>query len=147
VNARFAVTLAAAAVCAACPRPKPRVERPIPTLSGASVRRGGLGALLVRADIDVTNPNSFPIELQAVDWELSIGELGAMRGRASYELSIAGGATAPVAIRVRLPPAAAAPVTAHLATGTGRVRVAGVMHFFSARGDVAVTFDVTGTVP
>lgn len=132
------------ALLGGCPKPEPTIKKPVPSFVSAAVRRGGVGALLVRAELDVENPNSFGLELLAVDWELSVGGTAAVRGRADYDVAIAPKKSAPITLRMRLPPMLAAPALGHLTGGDKQVRVSGIMHFSSERGPVALTFDVAG---
>jgi hypothetical protein len=142
--ARIALLASAVALSclAACSSARLPIERPTPKLAGASVRQGGFGSLLIRAALDVGNPNRFEIELRAIDWEIAIGDAAPIRGRSAYQLAIAGRRSERVTLLVRVPPAAAAPLSVRLASGRGELRVGGVMHFWSRRGDVALTFDV-----
>ena len=141
-------SLAVAGVCAAalfaCPKTESPVRKPIPSFVSATVRRGGVGALLVRTELDVENPNRFDLRLQAVDWELSVGGTQTVRGRAEYDVAVGAGTKAPITLRMRLPPMTAAPAVGRLTAGNNQIRVSGIMHFSSARGPVALTFDVVG---
>ncbi len=114
-----------------------------PATTGArklSVRRGGFGSLLVRAMVDVTNPNPFSLELDAVDWELSIDGGGPVRGRSAKRMVIAARATAPVDLLIRLPPADAGPLTAQVVGGAGHIRISGRFYFESERGPLSLVF-------
>lgn len=140
---RAAVLLLALAGCGG--GSAPAVEQPVPSLSGARIRRGGLGAIVVRADLVVTNPNRFAVEVQAIDWELSLAGGAAANGRSRHGVSIPPNGRAPIDLLLRVPPAAAAPMTTRVAGGPVQVRLGGLMYFASERGDGVIPFELATT--
>ena len=141
MSARAAALAIALASLASCGGSGPAVAHPVPSLAGARIRGGGLGAIVVRADLVVANPNAFAVELEAIDWELSLAG-AAVTGRSRQAASIPPRGRTPIDLLLRVPPAAAAPMTARMAGGAVAMRLGGVMYFASEQGAIVIPFEL-----
>ncbi len=98
----------------------------------------------MRVDVTVANPNPVALPLRAIDWELSVGGAGPMRGRVDASEAIPAKATAPVEVAIAVHPGNAAAMIARVASGNRAYRLRAVLHFETRAGDVAAPIDVTG---
>ena len=103
------------------------------------------GAVL-RADFDVTNPNSIAIPIKAVDWEVSIGGAEPFRGRAEVDTTIPAYGSAPLAVDVELSAVTAVTTIKAISGGARDYRIGGVIHFATPIGQISMTFQEEGTI-
>jgi LEA14-like dessication related protein len=112
-------------------------------LEGISVRSMSLQAIAVDVRVRVQNPNAFALPLGHVDTALAIGGAPVARADGAKLAGVAGGASAVVAIPVRLDIGSAGRAAADLARGgdvdvalTGRAVVGGIPLPLELRGKV-----------
>jgi LEA14-like dessication related protein len=112
-------------------------------VEGISVRGVGFDAVTLDVKLRVRNPNAFALPLGSLDYALAIGGAPVARAQGAKLAAVPAGASAVVAIPVRLEVASAGRAAADLARGgevqvdlTGRALVAGIPLPLELRGRV-----------
>jgi hypothetical protein len=127
---------------AACPAVPAQLERPLITVREIAATGISDGqALLVRVDLSVYNPNLATMHARALDWQLSLAGQQPVRGRSSFDATMAGKNSANVSLQFELLPKTARPA---LHEGGQAFHFQGTVHVFNKRGDMGVTFDRQG---
>jgi len=140
----IAVAIAATMGCAGLTNPIEQPTAELKRISLVSIRLPA--AATVRAEFDVTNPNSVGIPIKAVDYEISIGGGEPFRGRAEVDTTIPAYGSAPLTIDLEISALAAMDTVKRLATGSRDYRIGGVIHFASPIGEISLTFEDEGTI-
>ena len=142
-SAVFAV-LVVAGGCSSLANPieQPEVELQRVALASISLT----GSATIRADFNVTNPNSMGVPVKAIDYEISIGGGSPFTGRAEVETTIPAYGSAPLTIDLNISAAAAIDTARRLSSGSRDYRIGGVIHFATAIGEISVRFSDEGTI-
>jgi LEA14-like dessication related protein len=144
---RFALLAGLALVLTtSCPGITKPLEKPSVSLQSVSVTGVSLAGLDARASLSIMNPNAIGLPLRAFDWELSIGGASPVRGRATLSENIPAKGTAPVVVDLHVSAAAAVETSTAIASGANDFRLAGTLHFETRLGDIAVSFDESGSL-
>jgi LEA14-like dessication related protein len=99
---------------------------------------------VVRAHISVSNPNSFPIEVDAIDWEISIDGSPPTRERSIVRQRVPGHSERSVEFGMRVSPGAAVAMGSRLAVGARKYRMAGAVQVTSEVRAMTLGFEYTG---
>jgi LEA14-like dessication related protein len=114
------------------------------SLEGIAVRSVGLSEIVLDVRLHVRNPNAFPLPPGAIDASLAIGGQPVARAGGIAVEPVAGGASAVVAIPVRLDVGSAGRAAADLARG-GEVQVG--LSGKATLGGIPFPLELAGKVP
>lgn len=128
---------------AACPGVPEPLERPRVTVDEVAARPAG--ASTVRVHLSALNPNPWVLTARALDWQLSVDGVPAVRGRESLDVSIAARRTADIFWQMSIPAPAASAMSERAASGL-TYELRGTVHLFGQRGDIGATFHGAGPV-
>ena len=137
-------SLALAVLASACAHLPKAVEEPTVDVRGVALTGVSFTGIDGELHMDVFNPNMFSVPLQAVDWELSIGNAKAVSG--SFELlkHIPARDSTPVIGSLSIGAANAIAIGDKLAEGESRYTVRGMLHFATKFGPLTVSFAYDG---
>jgi hypothetical protein len=120
------------------------LERPLITVLEVAASNTDSAALLVRVHLSVHNPNATTMYARALDWQLSLAGQPPVRGRLSFDTTVAGKRSSSVWLRFELAPQTARQLAGRLHEGTQAFHIHGTVHLFSERGDMGAVFDQQG---
>ena len=142
------VALAAlASGCAAVQKVSgPSIAKPEIAITAVSMEtfseRGAGGQL----ELNVANPNPVAMPLKYIEWEMSISGDRAVVGRIDVSGQIPANGSLPVSAALEVLAADAERVVPHLTEGMRDYQLYGVLHVATAKGDMGIRFQATGTL-
>lgn len=121
-----------------------RFERPTVQVRSVAVRGVSLDGADVHVGLGMYNPNTRELPIRTIDFQLTVGASEPMPGHGELSEALPPLATTPVAVVVRVSPAAAVSAVGELARGRTDYRIDGQVTARSWIGDVQVPFDEQG---
>lgn len=138
----LAVALALMSSCPGVYRPLEHPRASVVAVA-ADIDRDGV---LVRMRINAFNPNAVDMRAKVVDWQLSIGDSTAVRGRVAIDEVVPAKGQATVDAAWRIVDIAANDIAARVNSGRAEYRVSGTVHLFGKQGALAALFRAQGTL-
>ena len=140
------VALLAAVIClsSACSIFMRSIERPTAQVRDVSLGNAGFTGVRGELQLDVSNPNSFGVPLQRIDWELAIGGTRAATGSVELSQTIPAKAVVPVTTSLTIDARDAIAVASRLAGGARGYELKARLRFGTPVGPLDIAIDHGG---
>lgn len=145
---RIHLLLVTLALCAlsACSMFMKSIEKPTAQVRGVAVGSAGFSGVSGELSLDVSNPNAFGVPLQAIEWQLVIGDARAATGKVELTQTIPARGIAPVKTSLAIRAADAIAVGGALARGARSYQLAARLTFSTNFGPLSVEIRHDGTL-
>jgi len=120
------------------------IERPTAQVRDVAISNAGFTGVRGQLALDVTNPNSFGVPLQRIDWELSIGGVRAATGEVELSQTIPAKAAVPITTSLAIDARDAIGVASRLAGGARGYELKATLRFGTPVGPLDIAIDHGG---